>query len=402
MTRRPRKPPIGSPFNGSPAVVDSLAFPDEVYLVDSTIRSLQSGVSGSRHSLQDLVEIGVALAEVGVREQIINVSWRDGFEVIAALKERQVDSRLVATFRARSDEWKSWATQSAEAGADEVSLESLVDVDHLRELTGFIHGLGIDASQGFAEVYDYSELVALSREGVKLGLKSQSFHDSFFRLAISPEAIKEFIRSILADVPDAPPTYVHLSNFFGHATMTGVAALAAGATAVDVCANGTGHHCGHTSLAEVALALDGLYGVDCGIELSHLRQLAVLMEKHTAVPTPIMQPVVGEYAFVGDGAYWAVEEHLPYEERVHATFPVPPGLVNSEERIVWSDRTLSAEAVDAKLAQAGIQLAEADRSSLASELQEHLLQHKHYPHWLTDSEFIAFVSELSSSPGDLP
>ncbi len=64
--------------------------------------------------------------------------------------------------------------------------------------------------------------------------------------------MKVFIRRIRTEVPDHPPLYVHLSNFYGQATVIAVAAITAGVTAVDVCLNQSGHHCGHISLAEVS------------------------------------------------------------------------------------------------------------------------------------------------------
>jgi isopropylmalate/homocitrate/citramalate synthase len=385
--------PGGSEFNLDPAVVADLRFPREVYLVDSTIRSLQSGVSGSQHSLEDLFDIGMAVSELGVHELIINVSWRDGPETIGRLASRGVSARLVATFRARNERWREWARQAADAGADEICLESSLDADHLAAGAEYVRELGLDVSHGFAEIYTLDEVISICRAGTELGCRSLSFHDSFFRLGIHPEAIRSFIRRILENVSDAPPLYVHLSNFYGHATMTGVAALTAGATAVDVCANGTGHHCGHTSLAEVALVLEHLYGISSGIRLEGLRSVAKLLEQRTRVPVPLTQPVVGPFAFMGDGAYWAAEAHLPFSERIHATFPYPPDSVGSEERVVWNDRTLTTDAVGHRLEALGIETTEAQRLALIEELRRVLDDRGDYPAWLSDTEFGELVRE---------
>ena len=381
-----RGAPVGSEFNRNVEVTQNLAFPDDVFLVDSTIRSLQSTWSGSRHTLDDLVEIGVALDGIGVRELIVNVTWRDGLEVIAGLKNRDVDAAVVATFGAGRDDWRVLTRDAVSAGADQVCFESAQSEDALREALGITHDLGVEASHAFAEDHTYDEVV---------GCRSQSFHDSFFRFAIGPEAIKVFMRSILRDVVDAPPLYVHLSNFFGHATMTAVAALTAGASAVDVCANSTGHHCGHTSLSEVALVLEGLYGVQTGIALERLRDLAVLVEERTGVPTPIMRPIVGEYAFAGDGASWAAAERLPVEKRMHATFPFAPTVVGAEERLIWGDRTLTVDAVEAKLASLDVELSEESLALVTTRLREHVEATTDYPHWLTDDQFVVLLRALA-------
>ena len=390
-----RGAPVGSEFNRNVEVTQNLAFPDDVFLVDSTIRSLQSTWSGSRHTLDDLVEIGVALDGIGVRELIVNVTWRDGLEVIAGLKNRDVDAAVVATFGAGRDDWRVLTRDAVSAGADQVCFESAQSEDALREALGITHDLGVEASHAFAEDHTYDEVVRLCQTGVEVGCRSQSFHDSFFRFAIGPEAIKVFVRSILRDVVDAPPLYVHLSNFFGHATMTAVAALTAGASAVDVCANGTGHHCGHTSLSEVALVLEGIYGVRTGIALERLRDLAVLVEERTGVPTPIMRPIVGEYAFAGDGASWAAAERLPVEKRMHATFPFAPNVVGAEERLIWGDRTLTVDAVEAKLASLDVELSEESLALVTTRLREHVEATTDYPHWLTDDQFVVLLRALA-------
>ena len=389
--------PGGSEFNREAAVLDGLDTPPEVYLVDSTIRSLQSGVSGSTHTLEDLIEIGVALSELGVRELIVNVSWRDGSETIEGLRRRGVTARLVATFRARHAGWQDRAQAAADAGADEICLESAADTDAFREAADHVHELGLDVSHGFAEDYAYDEVVELCRVGTELDCRSQSFHDSFFSLGIHPDGLRWFIRRIREDVSDLPPLYVHLSNFYGHATMTGVAAVTAGATAIDVCANGTGHHCGHTSLAEVALALEHLYGIPTGIKLDRLRAVSEMIEQRTRVPVRLLEPVVGPFAFMGDGAYWAAEAHLPFEERIHATFPFAPEDVGSQERVVWNDRTLTPDAVAHKLRAIGIEPDVELGRRVITALRVKLDDEATYPAWLSDDAFERLAREVADA-----
>ena len=336
-----------------------------------------------------------------MRELIVNVTWRDGLKVIEGLKARGVGTTVVATFGAGREDWRDWTSESVRAGADQMCFESAESNEALREAVGFAHELGVEASHAFAEDHTYDEVVSLCRTGVSVGCPSLSFHDSYFRFAIGPEAMKAYVRSILRDVPDAPPLYVHLSNFFGHATMTAAAALTAGASAVDVCANATGHHCGHTSLSEVALVLEGIYGVRTGIALERLRDLAVLLEERTAVPTPLMRPIVGAYAFSADGATWAAESRLPSDKRLHATFPFTPDIVGAEERVIWSDRTLTANTVSAKLSSLGIELSDEALAWVTTRLREQLKATTGYPHWWTDDDFVDVLRTLArTAPGD--
>ena len=144
-----RGAPVGSEFNREVEVTQNLAFPDDVFLVDSTIRSLQSTWSGSRHTLDDLVEIGVALDGVGVRELIVNVTWRDGLEVIEGLKNRDIGTTVVATFGAGRDDWRVLTQDAVSAGADQVCFESVPSEDALREAVSVAHDYGAEASHAF-------------------------------------------------------------------------------------------------------------------------------------------------------------------------------------------------------------------------------------------------------------
>jgi isopropylmalate/homocitrate/citramalate synthase len=287
---------------------------------------------------------------------------------------------------------------AADSGADEVCLESAADAERLAVAATTVRELGIDVSLAFAEAYSYDEVVKLCRAGLELGCRSQSFHDSFFRLGIHPDAIRAFISRLTSDVGDLPPLYVHLSNFYGHATMTAVAALTAGASAVDVCMNGTGHHCGHTSLAEVTLVLEHLYGVSTGIRTEALQGAYQLVMARSRVPMPLTQPVVGPFAFMGDGAYWAAESHLPFEERIHATFPFEPGVVGSEERVIWNDRTTTIEAVEHRLKSAGVAVTPERSLAIIAELRRELERRDTYPAWLADEEFLALAMKSTDEP----
>jgi 2-isopropylmalate synthase len=376
-----------SEYNGAPQVVETLSFAEEVYIVDSTIRSLQSGVSGSRHTARDLIEIGKALDELGVRELIVNLSWKDGLDVCEGLAKENLSCKLVGTFRARHPSWREWAEQGISAGVDEICFESAPDADYLRRATDLVQSRGKKVSHGFAESYSYQEVVELCREGVRCGCQSQSFHDSFFRFGISPEAIKFLMKSIKADVSQCPPLYVHLSNFYGNATMTVVAALVAGASAADVCMNAIGHHCGHISLSEVVMVLEGLYGVSTGIRLDKLSEVSTLIRERSGIPLPITKPVVGDFAFTTDGAYWAAEAELPYEERVHAMFPFAPGAVGNVERVIWSEKTITPDSVKAKLSLMGLDSTDDDVERIIGRLAEVLRAKREFPNWMLDAEF---------------
>lgn len=380
----------GLGFPVDPEIVRTLEFPSDVYIVDSTIRSLQSGISGSQHTAKDLIDIGVALDGLGVRELIVNLSWKDGLTVCEGLAAAGLQSRIVGTFRARHPLAERWTLEGLAAGADEICFESCLDGDHLWRLADPVLARGKRVSHAFAEGYDSPEILELCRRGVALGVSSQSFHDSFFRFGLTPEAAKHFYRSVRNLVSGCPPLYVHLSNFYGNATMTAVAAMTAGASAADVCMNGIGHHCGHISLVEIVMVLEVLYGLRTGIKLDRLRDVSLVVRERTGIPMPLPSPVVGDYAFILDGAYWAAEAHLPYAERIHAKFPIPPDQVGNIERVIWSDGTVTTESIEAKLRAMGTppeHLGDGLIADIIADLQIALEHRAEYPKWLSDAQF---------------
>lgn len=393
-------------FNDTPDARSGITFADRPYIVDSTIRSLQSGVSGSAHTARDLVEIGSALDELGVRELIVNLSWRDGVAACEGLAARGLkQAKIVGTFRARHPMAAEWARQGMEAGCDEICFESAQDGEQLARLADPVLSGNKTVSHGFAEDYPYAEVVAIVKAGVALGCRSQSFHDSYFRFALTPEGAKAFYRAVRRDVPDCPPLYVHLSDFYGNATMTAAAALAGGADAADVCMNGIGHHCGHIQLAELVTVLAALYDVDVGIRIDRLTEVSALVRERSGVPLPLHSPVVGENGFMIDGAYWAAEAHIPYGERIHAKFPIPPAAVGNRETVVWAPGTLNAGAVRARMGAMGVaEAAIADEAveRVIRETESTLRQRARYPNWLTDREFEQLCRDALRPRADRP
>jgi isopropylmalate/homocitrate/citramalate synthase len=178
--------------------------------------------------------------------------------------------------------------------------------------------------------------------------------------------------------------------------MTAVAALTAGASAADVSMNVIGHHCGHIRLSEVVLVLEGLYGISTGIKLERLKGVSQLVRQRSGIHLSIDKPVVGDYAFRTDGAYWAAEADLPYSERVHATFPFPPYLVGSEERVIWSGKTITRDSVETKLSSMGLGDQKGKAGAIISRLVEVLEAKDQFPNWISDSEFEALCRAVVS------
>ena len=371
-------------------------FSKEVYIVDSTIRSLQSGASGGFHSIKDLVEIGKALDELGVRELIVQLSWQDGPKICEGLAGGNLKCKIVGTSRAYESTWSSLAETGMKAGADEICFESIMEKSQFDEAAELCSKYGKTFSHAFSDIYTYEQVVELSRKSIECGCQSHSFHDSFslFRFQINPEAVKHLISQVLQDVPNMPPMYVHFSNIFGHATMTAAAAIVAGATAPDVAMNGIGHHSGHIPLEEIVMVLERLYGINTGIKLEKLYETSKLIGELTGIPVSITKPVVGKYAFLLDAYYKSDEIDTPDEKKLHSVFSFKPNTVGSQEKLIWSDRQLNNSSIRWKLSSMGLSSSEFLVTEIRDKMMKVLKSKTNYPKWLDDSEIENIINEI--------
>ncbi len=109
---------------------------------------------------------------------------------------------------------------------------------------------------------------------------------------------------------------VHCHNDLGLALANIIAAIKAGARKVDTCLNGLGDRCGNASLVEVAGALEFLYGVDSGIDLPKIKEIADLTAKLSGIQLSGSTPLVGDYAFSHQQNVHIIEyqkEHLAWQ-----------------------------------------------------------------------------------------
>lgn len=387
----------GFMLNQDPETQALLEFPDKVWMVDSTIRSLQSTVSGSSHTAQDLVDIGMMVDRLGVREILVNAQWADGIETIAGLSERRPNAKIVGTFRVQHPEADHFLRASVEAGADEVCLESPKDLDVLERAAKEVQDSGATISVAFAEQHTWDEMITLSKAAMALDSQSLSFHDSFFRFGVTPEAMDVFVKRVRSLLEGHPPLYIHLSNFYGTAAPTAVRAITAGANAADVCLNVTGHHCGHISLAEVTMILEDLYDIRTGIDLDKITEAVDFITERTGVPIRLQQPVIGDLAFMIDGADWAAEAHLPYDDRMHSRVPFEPSIVGTTETPVWSTRTASPKFLSVKLESLGLPADDATAEKAFSLLGQAVEAREEYPYFITDEELTTLLQEKFGS-----
>jgi isopropylmalate/homocitrate/citramalate synthase len=122
---------------------------------------------------------------------------------------------------------------------------------------------------------------------------------------------------------------VHTHNMFDLAVADALAAARAGAEVLEVSVNGYCSASGQADLAATAMALEALYGVDTGLKLDRLTQLARLGEEVTGYKVAWNNPVTGPEVHNWGGTEFVIQE-LKIDPLIH--WPIEPTLVGNERR----------------------------------------------------------------------
>ena len=111
-----------------------------------------------------------------------------------------------------------------------------------------------------------------------------------------PAAITYIVGNIREVAPKLP-LEIHCHNDFGLACANTLAGIVSGADYASTTVNGLGERCGNAATEEVVMALEVLYGVKTGLDLTKLTEISRLVTDLSGVRTQVNKAVVGESAF---------------------------------------------------------------------------------------------------------
>jgi homocitrate synthase NifV len=178
-----------------------------------------------------------------------------------------------------------------------------------------------DASR--ADPVFVADLFAAAAEA---GAHRARYADSVGVLAPSTAAAR-----IAAIVKDSPiPVEFHGHDDFGLAVANSLAAVEAGAVAVDATILGIGERAGNAALESLASALALLLHRPTRVELSALPGLSALASRFLATPIPEGQPIVGRSAFRHESGIHV--DGLLKDPRLYS--PFAPSLVGRSHEII--------------------------------------------------------------------
>lgn len=208
----------------------------------------------------------------------------------------------------------------------------------------------------------------------------------------TPEAVSFVVKFVREAVGDKVQVAFHPHDDYGLATINVIEAVMAGAGLVDVNVNNIGHRCGNADFAETVLALETLYGIQTGIDISKIYGLCKLVEDITGVLIPPNKPHTGANMYVYGGSHpdivrggvWWGSENIKAETIGH------------QRAIRWTPSVLDRGGLEGPVAHKaedmGFTLTESQLVKIYDKLREVIKQRN----YATDDEMERIIREVVS------
>ena len=341
-------------------VNEPFAFAAEVGFYDTTLRDGEQTV-GVVLDPQQKVEIARGLAEAGV-ERI-----EAGFPRVSQDDWDAV--KLIAGAGLSAEIWGfSRAVRADVEALVELGVEASVIESPISDLK--LEALGVSRDTMLGRIRDAVSFAA--ENGIKVayfGVDSTradpGFFDEAYAAAVGAGASEVVVVDTIGVAsPDAThaliervrtldvPIHFHGHNDFGLATANAIAAVRAGARWIHGTLNGMGERAGNANIAEVALALRALYGVETKLDLERARELSGRVRELAGYELEPWKPLVGENLFRRESGAVASQFHDP-----PAIEPYSSELVGAERSIVLGKKS-GIDSIRIKAEELGLELSE--------------------------------------------
>ncbi|WP_095205069.1 homocitrate synthase [Mesorhizobium carmichaelinearum] len=278
-----------------------------IFLNDTTLRDGEQA-PGVAFTKAEKLELARSLAAAGVQEVEIGtpIMGTDEIEAIRAVVDQRLPVRLTA--------WCRMTVQDVDAAiesgitafnlslpASEIQLKARLGLDKCKALETIEHVVGRAAASGLfvavgcedASRADRDHLARVIETAARAGASRVRLADTVG--VLDPFSTFELVAHLAAHAPLDLEFHAH--NDLGLATANTLAAVRAGARHASVTVLGLGERAGNAALEEVAAAMIVIDGVDTGIDMTALPDLAAQVERAARRTTAASKPVVGADVF---------------------------------------------------------------------------------------------------------
>jgi isopropylmalate/homocitrate/citramalate synthase len=368
---------------------EGFALDAEVGFYDTTLRDGEQTV-GVVLSPEDKLELARGLDELGIERieaGFPRVSEED-YRAVRLIAQAGLDAEIWGFSRAVAADVQALVDLGVKASVIESPISDLkLDAlgvsraQMLQRITDAIanatkHGIrvaffGVDSTRAqpnyFAEVY---------RTAVSAGANEVVVVDTIG--VATPEAAEFLVRQTREWVGPDVPVHWHGHNDFGVATACSLAAVKGGARWIQGTINGMGERAGNANLAEVALALRGLYGVRTNLRLERVRAFAERLRALSGYELEPFKPLFGENLFTRESGAVAAQFHDP-----EAIEPYASDVVGAQRRIVLGKKS-GIDSIRIKAEELGLELTDDEQRRLLAEVKKRGTERRGL---VTDEEF---------------
>jgi isopropylmalate/homocitrate/citramalate synthase len=354
---------------------DPYSFAAEVGFYDTTLRDGEQTV-GVVLSPEDKLELARGLDELGV-ERI-----EAGFPRVSADDRRAVELILAAGLaaevwgfsRAVEADVRALVELGVQASVIESPISDLkldaLGVDREAMLERIVYAIAFAVEQGMTVAFfgvdgsraDLSYFETVYKTAVEAGAQEAVVVDTIG--IASPEAVAELVGRTRGWLGSDVPIHFHGHNDFGLATASAVAAARAGARWIQGTINGMGERAGNANLPEIALALDGLYGVETNLRLDRVRAFSERLRAISGYALEPYKPLVGDNLFTRESGAVASQFHDP-----PAIEPYSSDLVAADRRIVLGKKS-GIDSIRIKAEELGLDLDDEAQRDLLARVKE--------------------------------
>ena len=292
--------------------------PQSVIIRDDTIRS-GGNTPGVYADFKQKLELAEKLEAMGVVEAEVGYSSiPEELEFIQTLKRKGSKLQCGVHVRYYDPEYRKEIKKAVDGGADLVNMVGYWGYvmthalcpqnwkgnieERISDAVGYAKSLGARVAVG-ADFHNLETVARFVPAAVAAGADRIVVYDA--RGWFVPQTLAFLVRYVRTLGGPDVGIGVHCHNDMGLATINTIEAIRAGATACDVTVNGTGHRCGNAAFEEVTTALEVLYGIRTGIDLSQLVSLSDLVQRLYQTSIANNRPIVGPQMYSYGGSHIA-------------------------------------------------------------------------------------------------
>jgi len=388
--------------------------PHRVHLRDCTIREGEE-MAGVFLTVDQKLELARAAQGVGIDEIEVGYcgSIREHEELASLFRREGITVSLSSLNRSyiRDGEWQAEVDRALKAGVNIIYFIAFCNDDLLtsvpwlpkRDVPARIEACMRYAKEAGVEVMytlagasrtEPQWVAECARAAAAGGADVIGVADSMG--CALPEAVEYLVRLTRDAVGPGPRIAFHGHNTFGLATANGLAAVRAGAELVDAVPLGLGEGAGIAPLEEIAFALEVLYGVDTGLDLTKVADFARLTQKIFGVAPMPTKTVIGSALYSH-----SIDSHIAsiLRGKWYSWECINPRVVGQERRLEFGYAKIRrgrSGAIGAKIDQLGYEASDAQVDRIIDSVSEIAARDR----WATEQDVDNVIRRELSGNGD--